>query len=139
MKTKTINKVAIMLVLAMLIMISSLGILFSTNIASAEEAQSRGVVIVGDAKGSGTYDDPYVEKPWNGRITSKENIFDNYFIEINVDPRDSMFGDDVIIEYKHYYVDYSTGKRIDVKLQNFHANITFHETHKGVGKNFYLT
>ncbi len=131
----TKKKIINFTIVAIMVVLSMISVFAFTNVASAEEAQPYGDVIVGDVEGDGTYENPYHEKPWHGRITTKENIYDNYYIEINVDPRDSMFGDDIIIEYKYFYID-SSNKRQPVKLQKFEAEIQFRETHKGVIKYF---
>lgn len=138
MKTQSINKITVAMILAVMMIISVFGIITLNNAVSAEGIQPLGIVITGDATGDGTYNNKYTERPWNGRIVSKDNVYDNYYIEINVDPRNSMFGDDIIIEYKYYYVD-SSGKRVYTKLQNFYADIRYHETKNGVGKYFYDT
>lgn len=48
-------------------------------------------------------------------------------MKVNVDPRDSIFGDDIIIEYRHYSKTHYLGKESNVKLAYFEAKIEYYD------------
>lgn len=86
-------------------------------------------VINGDG-GFGTRDDPYYENDWNGRIET-DNIVGsapgwNYHIDINVDPRNTIFVDDIIIEYRFYIAHHFTGNTGNEPLALFYAYIEYY-------------
>lgn len=67
----------------------------------------------------------FTEAQWNGRIETELHLGGISYIYINVDPRDVAWNDDIIIEYRSYYKDVN-GNKVNQKVQNFYAHITFH-------------
>lgn len=71
----------------------------------------------------------FTEAQWNGRIETELHLGGISYIYINVDPRDVAWNDDIIIEYRSYYKEVN-GNKVNQKVQNFYAHITFHTEKK---------
>ncbi len=56
--------------------------------------------------GGGSKINPYTKQDWTGRIKTTDFLAGapgwGYYIDINVDPRNTLFVDNIIIEYKFY-------------------------------------
>lgn len=140
----TLTKKFIALFIVMAVLISSLLlVVFSTgNVngkntlnslnfiadTSNSEISNRSIDI--GSGGDGSMANPYTDNSWNGRVKItgeylKNGGGANFYIDLNVDPRDSIFGDDVIIEYKHYALTHLLGQRKSYKILYFEAKIQF--------------
>ncbi len=116
--------------------LSAVSDISDSSVTPLSLTETYGIIDGIGGSGSGKDTDPYKESPWNGRIKS-QNQFDTLpgstvcNIEVNVDPRDSIFGDDVIIEFKSFSQTPPLGIKKALPIGLFNATITFWSSSKG--------
>lgn len=142
MKNSLTKKCIALLVVLAIILSTTMLVIFSTGNAksmslsnyiadaSSDTISNRSIEI--GTGGDGSMTNPYTDNSWNGRVKItaeylKKGGGENFYIDINVDPRDSIFGDDVIVEYKHYSLTHLLGQRKSYKIALFEAKIQFYD------------
>lgn len=107
--------------------LNSLNVIADT---SNSEISNRSIDI--GSGGDGSMGNPYTDNTWNGRVKItgeylKKGGGENFYIDLNVDPRNRAVGDDVIVEYKHYALTHLMGTRKSYKIMLFEAKIQFYD------------
>lgn len=130
----------IVTVLLIAVMATTLSILFANN--SSSVVKNNGISASIASTRSNTIDptrdrfregDRYVvglvpkygEKQWNGKIWVDLHVGGDSFVFINVDIRNGLFKDDLIVEYRSFYL--SGNREINQKLSNFRFTVSFYD------------
>lgn len=76
----------------------------------------------------GSHGNPIVKTPWNSSFedTFTINIAPNVqrYLDVKIDPKDSIFFDNIDISYEYYYIDID-GKRVITPLEIFACGILY--------------
>lgn len=136
----------IVTVLLIAVMATTLSILFANNSRnviknngiSASVANTRAITVdptrdrfrEGDKHVDGLVP-KYGEIQWNGKIWVDLHVGGDSFVFVNVDIREKVIYDDVIVEYRSYYK--SGSSEINQKLSNFRFTVRFFSGSSQVG------
>lgn len=132
---------AILLSSTMLIIFSSRNI-YSMNLSNyiadtSNDAISNRSIEIGTG-GDGSMANPYTDSTWNGRVKLTREYLQSgggvtYFIDLNIDPRNNIFDDNILIEYNHYTLTNYMGTKENCKILLFSAKVQFYD-----GNGYYI-